>query len=302
MSRLLILPDLHQDTQAGDAMVRRGLDEGADRFIFLGDLFDSLNGPEPESAVRAARWLLDWRERLGERLIVLFGNHDLPYAEASGFIERNGPLPSDYKPLHNCSGFTAEKAEAIQAAVGSHFWDFWRLHHREDGVLFTHAGADAAQEATIDAEAPLTIEGLRSGNSGRIGLLAVGESRGGLRGGAPGICWRDLSEFADEAPVFQIFGHSRQDRVVRFTPRALCLDAGAHAYAILDAGTELRLLSTRDLELKVRFMPFDERYAEASRRHGRSILRKTSGPSSVIGRGQDLSFRLQPQGKPPVSC
>lgn len=67
----------------------------------------------------------------------------------------------DYRPALYCSGFDLEKARAIYDAVGLEFWKPWKLHYREDGVLFPHAGADAEQEATLDSEA---LEALKSVN------------------------------------------------------------------------------------------------------------------------------------------
>ncbi len=292
MSRILILPDLHQQLTAGEIMLNEGLKLKPDRVVFLGDLFDDFHD-KPEDTAKTALWYKKWSERLGDNLVTLYGNHDLPYAEAAHYLEKHGALPPDYKPAIRCSGFEPEKARAIHEAVGLGFWSAWRFHHREDGVLFTHAGADAEQENMLDSEAH---EALKSVNpcdyesyAGVHSLLLPGPDRGGPAHRRPGITWRDIDEFDGSAPVPQVFGHSRKSAKVRFTANAVCLDAGGQAFALLEDGQKLRILSIGDEEIRaVRLPKIDARYMKAAKRHGSFLVRKPGAPGRLIAKGWDF--------------
>ena len=302
MSRILIIPDLHQQLLAGENMLREGLKMKPDRIVFLGDLFDDFYD-RPEDSAKTAIWFNQWSERLGDRLIVLYGNHDLPYAEASYYLAKHGDFPADYRPALYCSGFAPEKARAIYETFGLAFWKPWRLHYREDGVLFTHAGADAKQEATLDIEAAAALKSVtpcdREAYSGVHPLLLPGPDRGGLPYQRPGITWRDIDEFDGSTACPQIFAHSRKNAAVRFTANAVCMDAGFHAFALLDAGRRLRIISSGEEKVQALLLPeVDSRYMATARQHGSFLVREPGVQGKLVRKG--WSFTVDFPLKPPV--
>lgn len=295
MSRILIIPDIHLQTDFAERALAHGLAEGAERVVLLGDLFDNTYDTPAQNAAMA-RWLMTTKQRLGERLVVLVGNHDLSYLE---FLARN-PEASErvrYRPKHRCSGFDVEKAEAIRDAVSPDFSSWWRLHHREDGVLFTHAGADAAQEPELESQWAEALASVRDPASPCHPLLACGAVRGGAAGTRPGVVWRDLSEFADETPVFQIFGHTQRRDEVRCTDTALCLDACQSAYAWIDDGRDLTVFSAHGCPIRLRHLPFDARYAASVRQHRRTDVRRMNRVVT-LGSGLVLHGRITPPNGP----
>ena len=296
MSRILIIPDLHQQLSTGEIMFQEGLKLNPDRVVFLGDMFDDFYD-NPERSAQSAIWLSRWRERLGEKLVLLYGNHDLPYAEAAHYLEKHGSFPSDYKPNIRCSGFETAKAVAIHEAVSLSFWTPWRLHHREDGVLFTHAGADAEQEKTLDSEAEAALKSVDATDyerySGVHPLLLPGPDRGGELHRRPGITWRDIDEFDASTNCPQVFGHSTKSAVVRFTGNSVCLDAHYNAFALLEDGKSLRIISSGVSEVKAVALPkVDQRYMKAARRHGSFLVRKSPANGRPIARGWDFTVNF----------
>lgn len=292
MSRILVIPDLHQKIGAGETMLTEGLKLNPDRVVFLGDLFDDFYD-KPEDAVRAALWLKKWRDRLGEKLVTLYGNHDLSYAETAHYLARYGAIPPDYKPAMWCSGYTTEKAIAIHQAVGLEFWNSWRLHHREDGVLYTHAGADDAQEQNLDANASHALLSVDAGSymtyEGVHPLLLAGPARGGPKHCRPGITWRDFHEFDGSAPCPQVFGHTPRQAHVRFAGNGVCLDTGAGAFAMMEDGHRLQIVAVGDEDVQASVFQPDSRYAEMSRRHGDFLVRNRHSVGSQIGKGRDFT-------------
>lgn len=247
MSRVLVIPDIHQHLVAAEAMFTAGEAERADRIVLLGDLFDEYDDT-PADTVAAARWLLRQKERFGERLVVLIGNHDLPYLEACQVAGASRHLDYGYRPVNGCPGYTDAKAEALVREVGPDFVALWRLHHREDGVLYTHAGASAAQNNRLDADATELLANLHRAHP----LFEIGFARGGGMEEA-GLLWRDLSEFDDDAGCSQIFGHTPR-KCARIIGKSACLDAHYRVAGIVEDGASLEIFAADSAPVEIQIL------------------------------------------------
>ena len=124
MSKIVVIGDIH-----GRAIWRKIIDENpdADKFIILGDYFDS-HEKKYHSSKQAFNFkdILKKQEELGkDKLILLLGNHDYHYyygrAKYSGFNQ------GTYFNVH----------ESLDEAIKT---GKIKLIHIEDGVLYSHAG------------------------------------------------------------------------------------------------------------------------------------------------------------------
>lgn len=230
MPSVLIIPDIHQHLAIADRMLERGGAEEVDRIVLLGDLFDDFYDT-PADTANAARWLLAKRDRYGEKLVPLIGNHDLPYLESCQAAKEYGYLPHGFLPFNGCPGYAKEKAAALLKATGPDFAELWRLHHREQGVLYTHAGANARQANDLEKVTPALLANLRRHHP----LFEAGR-RIGLSG-EPGILWRDFSEFRGAPGLPQIFGHTPHRRRARIIEGSVCLDSFYTLFAVMHDDT-----------------------------------------------------------------
>jgi hypothetical protein len=223
-SRTLVIPDIHHQISAVDAVLAR---EEFDRVVFLGDYFDDFHDT-PEKARQTAAWL---KQRLADpSMIFLYGNHDLPYRYSAPGLE--------------CSGFSVEKREAILEVLDEDDWSTVRLHAWIDGFLITHAGwneafCDMSGRVTAEYIDSMCAECLADLDAGRMhSLVAAGRSRGGI---APvgGIVWQDWSELEPIAGLHQVVGHTPSTEI-RFketeTGTAVCMDTRLCHVAVIQDG------------------------------------------------------------------
>ena len=78
-SRLLVIPDVHQDTSFLQHIFRSESLNEWDRVIFLGDFFDA-NAPDYANVASVAwicEFVIELKRELKERMVILLGNHDL---------------------------------------------------------------------------------------------------------------------------------------------------------------------------------------------------------------------------------
>lgn len=95
-----------------------------DKFIFIGDYFDSyhING---ETQIRVFREICEFKEKNPDKVILLVGNHD-------GYIY-------DEMDQHTISGYQGGKVFLIKHILNT-YKDLLQMAHYEGNILFTHAG------------------------------------------------------------------------------------------------------------------------------------------------------------------
>ena len=242
--RCLVVFDLHQDV----AWLDRVLEAEAgdfDHLILGGDYFDSYQPIRTATVMETCMRLNALLEEMGDRLTVLFGNHDVPYYVASrmqdpGFF---------YHPFSDLKNYSTQSAREIAHALDSKFWQRARCFVRAHGFLLSHAGAAGkfwagaeSEDAALDTLEQRCEDALAAANHKRHSIFAPGCVRGGE--GIGGITWQDWNmEFSDEEiPLPQIVGHTRSASGARQKGRSWCLDGEQTCYGLLDAdGLEVKI-------------------------------------------------------------
>ena len=121
MNKTIIIGDVHGRDQWKQIVAQ---EKDADKFVFLGDYFDSFN-LSGVIQMHNFKEIVEFKETSGKEVIMLIGNHDYHYfpeitdSSTSGYQTRMAPV---IKQL------IAEKREHLQVA------------HRIGEFVFTHAG------------------------------------------------------------------------------------------------------------------------------------------------------------------
>ena len=245
MSRVLIIPDVHQDL----SFLSRILDtENLDRFdqvIFLGDYFDArVDMFATEAGTRlTAQFVQELVKSYPRKVRLLWGNHDIVYCRLREYVLREDPAVILEKAGPLDLRGTLQRAMWINDVWSGEMWFRLELAVEVDGWLLSHAGihpdfwnaelapADALAELRMDWEG--VIGNLYENEDHR--LLEAGEIRGGtLPAGGPLWCdWE--AEFIDAIPYAQLVGHSAGPGP-RQIGRSWCIDSAQQGYAILEEG------------------------------------------------------------------
>jgi hypothetical protein len=241
--RCLVIPDVHQDIAWVERILTKEDSEAAkpDLVVFLGDYFDSRRSPKEHAGVAATcAYLEELRDRLGDRVIFLLGNHDVQYREARrACLARRTPRNLRYQ----CgAAFSHSAARQIAKHLSARFWSASRLSVIVNGWLLSHAGLSprllpfrATANDSLAALEQLEAEALQSIASATAPhpLLQAGLVRGG---DAPigGITWLDWDdEFEDALPLPQLVGHTLSREGARQHGRSWCLDGAQTCYGVL---------------------------------------------------------------------
>ena len=249
--RTLLIPDIHQDGAfLARILVREPITE-FERVILLGDYFDardpSCRGPGP--ARRTAQLIRQLESVLGDRLVLLLGNHDLPYFVHKIASRRGASVISDPRGWESILGIAPESQSTARAVCDE--WDlaFWRRLRPfafVQGVLVSHAGlhrrfwprrvrsVDRALEK-LGEQWDQALDALAGGGPAHP-ILSAGQARGGAVDSVGGLTWLDWDdEFVDDLPVGQIVGHTSTTSR-RQHGRSHCIDYGQCAYGVLEGG------------------------------------------------------------------
>ena len=252
-SRLLVVPDVHQDYKFLDALAEEQDFSSFDRIIFLGDFIDAKRSDY--DTVKSLRKTLKRVKRIvaehGPKVVLIPGNHDLPYFGARPAGNNRG-LRNVKMASYGCGPIEPEIQRALIKHWEPDIWDQFVPLHLENGFLFSHAGLgpewwselsgpmDSVEMclAAVNAIWEAAAEGQFSP------LFQAGWARGGeLPIGGP--YWLDFhQEFSDELPFPQIVGHT-SGSFARQSGRSWCLDARQSIYAIVTKEVEVHRIRGR---------------------------------------------------------
>lgn len=243
----LLIPDIHQDHQFLARILDREHAENFERVVLMGDYFDSrelaFNGPD--AAGKTARMIYQLEAKLGDRLTLLWGNHDISYYLYHATSERSGGSHQVIHRLRRQIGLAPEShatAEAVCEEWPPSFWGKLRPFVRIRRFVVSHAGIHRSiypESRSIARSLEILgshwTEGLIKLRAGGRpdSLLDAGAVRGGERFDVGGVTWLDWErEFTDDLPFGQIVGHNwcvSQRQI----GRSHCIDFGQCGYAVL---------------------------------------------------------------------
>jgi len=254
--RTLLVPDIHQNYRFVENILQRETSEGFERVVLLGDYFDSreLAFRGPGAARKTARLIYQLEATLGNRLTLLWGNHDVPYYLFQSSDGRSVTGCQAIRRLRLQIGLAPESestAEAVCEEWPPVFWEKLRPFVQIGRFVVSHAGIHRSHYPEkgrsvgrslkmLDRRWSEGLVNLRAGNRPDP-LMDAGAARGGEQFGAGGITWLDWDrEFVDDLPFSQIVGHSWCPSK-RQVGRSQCIDYGQCGYAVL--GGELAIRS-----------------------------------------------------------
>ena len=229
---ILVIPDEH-----GRSFWKKAVEEYLDKvekIVFIGDYLDPYpwEGFTRKDAIRNFQEIIDFKKEHKDKVILLVGNHDLPYIDKKNFTTR--------------SRYDSSNAYHIEEMFRSHR-SLFQLAHEEyvngKRYLFTHAGLlpqwydghkELIGELTVDNLNKLfdTPRGMRA-------LCEVSRYRGGWnRYGS--IVWNDVHEIPDGVNDnlpwdYQVLGHSQQEEHPIIANEFACLDC-RKAFILTDEG------------------------------------------------------------------
>lgn len=123
MGKILVCGDVHCKKEVVDKALKLYKENDCDRLIFIGDYTDDWNDTV-EQNIEILDYLFELKYDMGDRLILLFGNHDI-----------SNWIAGDFK----CSGFSDIKHSQLKFSYEGNKQDF-KMAHAENGFLITHAG------------------------------------------------------------------------------------------------------------------------------------------------------------------
>lgn len=235
-ARAVLVPDIHQDVDFLQGILAHE-DDGECSFILLGDYFDP-RGSDYASVSATCQALTEARARLGERLVMLCGNHDTQYLEVLPRARSHQGL--DALRIHHATGnFTASKAKSIAQQWDESFVAQIEPLALAHGWLLSHAGIHAdfwpraeRPEQALDALYQRLRRALSELTRPDPALGGVGQARGGFEAHG-GVTWQDWDhEFEDSLPYPQIVGHTREPEP-RSRGRSHCIDCCQQRYAVI---------------------------------------------------------------------
>ena len=209
-SKILVLPDIH-----GRRFWKKPCEkiDEYDRVIFLGDYIDPYDFEyiSVEMAIENFKEIIDFKKRNGDKVVLLLGNHDMPYAF------------SDYYHLsiYHCRHSKRHHDEISKLFVDN--IDLFKICEIESGIVFTHAGIESGwleKVVGFDGDNIFdmrdVLNGLTKTKEGLVKLYSITSERGGHN--KYGSCiWTDVHDMMYDNDlgkpfndVKQVFGHTIQ--------------------------------------------------------------------------------------------
>lgn len=203
MSRILIIPDVHNRTEFVESIIKR---VEHDEVIFLGDIFDDF-GDDPYIISEVAKWF-KWSVHQKNRTH-LCGNHDVHYWFADNRNTR-------------CSGYEQFKSMAINDIVSKVDWEKLKFFTiLGDKWLLSHGGVHPFWINTKEVDGAVSLKESLETDSilakkklyAKDGhwFTAAGHARCSSARYAGGLLWCDWNkEFVPIKGLHQIVGHTPQ--------------------------------------------------------------------------------------------
>jgi hypothetical protein len=263
---LVVIPDVHQNIKFANRILIKY--DYADRFVFLGDYFDSfLNPPHVASFRETCRTLKYWvkEHSMREKMVFLTGNHDLGYIFNNN---KGGRTSTVICPEYYCSGVTKSKISDFrkefydQGLKDDFFLNNFKLAHRERGWTFSHAGIlpqimppFSDIDTFVNELCPASFREFRNFSHGLNYIMSqVGVSRYG-NSAVGGILWADwFTDFVPHPAIGkQVCGHTTQfDRPAVMGEgtdcESWCIDSRQRWYATIDKVGKIMIHSLDLLE------------------------------------------------------
>lgn len=123
MGKILVCGDVHCKKEVVDKALKLYEKNKCDRLIFIGDYTDDWNDIV-EQNLEILDYLFHLKHIIGDKLVLLFGNHDI-----------SNWIGGEFK----CSGFSEIKHSQLKFLYEANKYDF-KMAHAENGFLITHAG------------------------------------------------------------------------------------------------------------------------------------------------------------------
>lgn len=184
----MVVTDLHGDYEVygryRDRFFKLRAEGQADILLFCGDLVHSSGPAEADGSLSIVLDLLRLREELGEHLIVLLGNHELPHLYGVTLSQGR----SVYTPR-----FESAMGKSRNDILG--FFDSLPFFVRtRGGVSITHAGASRAAALTFEALANYS----HADELAKVDELLQGQDRASLRAGVGKLAGQSYDELVLE--------------------------------------------------------------------------------------------------------
>jgi len=214
-----IIPDVHgRDSWK---TVINDFDPNVDEVIFLGDYLDPYPGESSrKDAIDNFKDIINFKKEYQDKVILLLGNHDLPY------------YSNEYKDYmeYKCR-YDYENCKEIEKLFNE--VDFKFIHQvtcRERTILFSHAGIT---KDWLDLH-QLTLKELETFDD-MHSLAEVSSYRGGYDP-CGSFVWADVIEHiypsSEITDIYQIFGHTYSQCPI-ISSRFAMLDCGSKVYGVL---------------------------------------------------------------------
>lgn len=213
-NKILILPDIH-----GRIFWKGPCKniEKYDKVIFLGDYLDpyELEHIKVEDAVVNFKEIIDFKKQNKDKVVLLLGNHDMPYA---------------FKDYYHFSSWHCRHAEQYHNEIANLFRtniNLFQIAFVYKDILFTHAGVESEWLEDVVGcksndinEIADALNHLTEDKDGLLKLYKISDSRGG-RDYHPSCIWADVEDIKwdvdaddeNEKPIHrirQVFGHTLQ--------------------------------------------------------------------------------------------
>ncbi len=191
-----------------------------DKIIFTGDICDSWDRSNMDM-IRCYNIIHAMTKMLGDKLVLLIGNHDEQYIR--------------YNPeAFRCTGFRPDLHRELNCVLAP-YKKHYQYAYGIKNFLFTHAGVQYAwfskhfhtlnkwaETISLDIEDPtnlwILIDGVARTHDEDI-IHEIGPKRGGFASEVGGPLWCDMEEMILKGPypgLNQVCGHTKTDHIYRF--------------------------------------------------------------------------------------
>jgi hypothetical protein len=210
MSKILIVPDVHgrKFWHKAEEMI-----DEVDQVVFLGDYLDPYphEGITFDDAIEEFLKILSFKEKYGDKVILLVGNHDMHYIKTE---------------FMDCTRLNYQKRQDIHELYQKHLNKFSLVFQYEDTWVFSHAGVYLDWLKSNQ----LSIDDLLDFKTFLKEQWETLEDFSFYRGGwnSTGSCvWADIRESVKSTVLpgyHHIVGHTQLESKPYISDQIICLD------------------------------------------------------------------------------